>query len=464
MRDEAAELETARADLDSVSRDLADFATRREAAAAQLADAESGLTTLLDDSRVIASEHASLTEEIAEKTEELALVQTSLDASQADLAAVNATQVELAKLEDQRNQVRSELQTISADLDSGNQNLADIQTAIDAKTSELAELSGTAKATAADLAQQTSELARRESDAAALVAKISDREAELDALVQQTAAARANFEAQDELSASWRAEQETVASQLEEAQQQILAIEAEVSRLKIEESALRDEYAASVQRRDAVLLEARDLEAGIAEAEVRVAEMQSESGRLQEDVQTMSARIRSEEDILVDLEKAKSERQAEIAELDAEILMMRAGAEKARSDFAVLTDALARIGAGEAIEQAATAVEPTTTDPVGSDTPVVAVSTDDEDRTASGFAEPRVAGVRTTNPASAPSRDLIRQAIAAAPGLSQATSPQLALLTSELEQGVCPVHALDKVFGEVNRQTLVALVREIGPC
>ena len=138
---------------------------------------------------------------------------------------------------------------------------------------------------------------------------------------------------------------------------------------------------------------------------------------------------------------------------------MRADADRVRSDFAALTKALSVILSNETPK------------------PDESVVTEGGDETASIMTASTDAGVETQPVVEEeapkpdrrvrgdpPSRDVILRAISSAPGLANAAPDELELLTAELEQGVCAVDALQEVFGQVNRQTLVSLIREIGPC
>ena len=61
-------------------------------------------------------------------------------------------------------------------------------------------------------------------------------------------------------------------------------------------------------------------------------------------------------------------------------------------------------------------------------------------------------------------RTAVASAIRAAPGLAGATSRQLTQLETLLGDGMCSTDALRTVFGSINRQTLVSLVRDLGGC
>jgi hypothetical protein len=55
-------------------------------------------------------------------------------------------------------------------------------------------------------------------------------------------------------------------------------------------------------------------------------------------------------------------------------------------------------------------------------------------------------------------------ALRRAPGLSTASAAEIDALGSLLQGGVCVTDALREVFGTINRQTLVSLLRELGGC
>jgi chromosome segregation ATPase len=64
----------------------------------------------------------------------------------------------------------------------------------------------------------------------------------------------------------------------------------------------------------------------------------------------------------------------------------------------------------------------------------------------------------------APSRGEIARAVRAAPGLNTANSSQIKELERLLAAGTCAPEALKTALGNINRHTLVSLIRDLGPC
>ncbi|HVL19539.1 MAG TPA: hypothetical protein VM422_00905, partial [Amaricoccus sp.] len=64
----------------------------------------------------------------------------------------------------------------------------------------------------------------------------------------------------------------------------------------------------------------------------------------------------------------------------------------------------------------------------------------------------------------APLRAAVSAALSTAPGLSAASPAQIERLGVLLAAGGCAQDALRDVFGTINRQTLVFLVRDLGGC
>ena len=64
----------------------------------------------------------------------------------------------------------------------------------------------------------------------------------------------------------------------------------------------------------------------------------------------------------------------------------------------------------------------------------------------------------------APSRAAVSAALRVAPGLRTASPEQIDRLGVLLTDGVCATDALQDVFGTINRQTLVFLIRDLGGC
>jgi hypothetical protein len=116
------------------------------------------------------------------------------------------------------------------------------------------------------------------------------------------------------------------------------------------------------------------------------------------------------------------------SELEGEI-------EKARSDLAALEQLRAEAAAGESTRDEMVSPDPTT---------------GPSDRPPSETRGRPVAAVTA--------------ALARAPGLTEASPEQMENLTYQLSEGVCATEALNDVFGTINRQTLVHLIRDLGGC
>ncbi|WP_095588076.1 hypothetical protein [Actibacterium ureilyticum] len=63
-----------------------------------------------------------------------------------------------------------------------------------------------------------------------------------------------------------------------------------------------------------------------------------------------------------------------------------------------------------------------------------------------------------------PSPASVARAVNAAPGLQAATGAQIGRLQQLLADNQCAADALQTVFGQINRQTLVSLIRSLGAC
>ncbi|MCE8432938.1 hypothetical protein LZ186_15850, partial [Rhodovulum sulfidophilum] len=64
----------------------------------------------------------------------------------------------------------------------------------------------------------------------------------------------------------------------------------------------------------------------------------------------------------------------------------------------------------------------------------------------------------------APSAEAVARAVSEAPGLGEASAAERAELERLLGEGMCAPDALRTVFGGINRQTLVSLIRGLGRC
>ena len=63
-----------------------------------------------------------------------------------------------------------------------------------------------------------------------------------------------------------------------------------------------------------------------------------------------------------------------------------------------------------------------------------------------------------------PAASDLRRLVGDAPGLDTASREQIDQLIEELAQGSCAVDALTNSVGQINRQTLLYLVRAVGSC
>jgi hypothetical protein len=59
---------------------------------------------------------------------------------------------------------------------------------------------------------------------------------------------------------------------------------------------------------------------------------------------------------------------------------------------------------------------------------------------------------------------VVAAALRDAPGLPPADSTDTARLRQALVEGKCATDLLEEIFGTINRQTLLSLVRSLGPC
>ncbi|MFV0359824.1 MAG: hypothetical protein ACK5IR_08670, partial [Tropicimonas sp.] len=153
--------------------------------------------------------------------------------------------------------------------------------------------------------------------------------------------------------------------------------------------------------------------------------------------------------------RAGEEREVALAAL-AEVESRRTGASAESAELETLSATLAArrgevAAAEERLEElaAAIAATPSATAPPAENTAI-----------------PAAASAEAPAPATMAERDPGRAVamLSNAPGLAGVTPERIETLAAQLDNGTCAADAMRNALGEINRQTLLYLVRIYGPC
>lgn len=338
------------------------------------------------------------------------------------------------------------LETLSAALDTGERMRSELQ-------SELASLAPAVERARRDLATTGRQAALVASGRDRVVQEVDRQAATLRRLQQEIETANARRSTLD-------AEIALLGDRLGEAERTVAdgaarrrAAEAELAtltaRMQADIRAARVERAALGDDTQAVAMRLRALEAEAGRAVSRLerlaagaaqAEAEAEEARAARDRATLK---RDEaETALAVIRKRMQEEVAETLRRNAVVT----------AQLMANADRLVALRAAVAAQSAAAAAPAPSADPAAPDLSPAAPAAAPASRAAAPVPEPE----------SVPDR--IDAALDAAPGLAAAGSEARAGLAARLRAGVCPADALREALGAVNRQTLVSLIRDLGPC
>ncbi|MEP5091333.1 MAG: hypothetical protein ABJR23_18050, partial [Paracoccaceae bacterium] len=454
MRTDLKTLTDARTDLQAVSSDLALITVQRETAKTELAQVEAALAASKRAGKEAAATLDTQDKELADTRQKLAAVEAAIDVATRSENAARQAATEFESLVRGRDSVSVELEGLTAEL-------TETRAAVEAAEADLkAGLSAAATAQAeideiethrSTLMQQVTE---KDEEVAQQTAEIRNRRdvlADLNAEIAQTHSVFEEDQAQFEADrAAHSAELAALAAKLLDGAE----AEERLTGLAENEATLLETLSDLAQRRDATMADLEALEAAASGAEDARRASLAESELLAANLSETRELLATAEGELINIEQGKTTRLEELNALDAELAVMRINAEQARADFEKLTRVLTGIGSDEAALVSSAVVMTDDVEPASATVPEATA----EDG-------PQVsAPVVVRSREQTLSRQKIRAILATTPGLTNAAPADLASLTAELERGACPVDALNTVFGSVNRQTLVALVRGMGTC
>lgn len=247
---------------------------------------------------------------------------------------------------------------------------------------------------------------------------------------------------EDAAAADARAEEDRLEARLSELRDQAASAEARLADLGQQVSELEQQVAGLTAQRDAAKAEIAALQSRRTEAEAALAQTQQQDAELRQGLEEATTRRTAAEADALDAER----RQAEAEQGFAAAQELRALAEAALVEAVAELDQLTAASGSE-----------------GQGAPQLTTEGPPQDAEPSPSEEPSTA---STAPA-APSRRRwsateVDEALSRAPALG--TGPQRAELRRRLMQGECPPAALKGAYNQINRQTLLALVAELGAC
>ncbi|MCK8462928.1 hypothetical protein MUY35_03585 [Aliiroseovarius sp. S1339] len=491
-----AELVTAKRELESTKSEIAKAAP----VAQQSKDARAALNALVTAIEEANEQKSSVESEIAAITRQKASIQAEIASAEADLSTVqdaatsqqklqselvqniSASRVTLSHLEEkaasleplvaeskklnaETGEVRNALSLIEAQRTDAQGELNATLAALDTAQTELSSVTKLIDDRSAEMLRSLDVLVtKKEALDNAMATKIADNE-------QLTADIQKNSDLLLDLEGDLAAVRDEIErSQAEQASGQaaLTALERKISSMNDADKRLADLIAETDETNAqlAELSKQRDVVAGEVEAlQGMAAKVQDDQNKTLQETERLSAELSETQNVLVstkneliDLEQSKLARLEEIKELEAELAAMSVNREAVRSNIQSMTKALSGLIGGNAPE----ITEQTEAQPVATIQAAVNIAADVTSET-SGDGVALGAGQFKKREISL-SRQQIRVLLAQTPGLAGAAPTELSKLTTELESGTCTVQALQSAFGVVNRQTLVALIREIGPC
>lgn len=234
-------------------------------------------------------------------------------------------------------------------------------------------------------------------------------------------------------------EEDRLDARLSELRDQAASAEARLADLGQQVTALERQLTELTARRDAARAEVAVLEARRTEAEAALAQTRQQDAELRRGLEEATTRRTAAEAAALDAER----RQAEAEQGFAAAQELRAIAEAALVETAAELDQLSASSGPEAL--------PPTTEGQPQDAgPSPPEETAEGTETAPAPPPPRWSAAK------------VDEALSRAPALG--TGPQRAELRRRLLQGECPPAALKGAYDQINRQTLLALVAELGAC
>lgn len=436
---------------------LENLSAQESASAATLAnlDAEiKGRSNVLDELKSadaqLAKRQADL-ETLQSRLAELDEAAKAVETGNADLAELQAAaaekQAEIDRLAVQKAEFEEQLEgldtrfadtqtraeALDIEIANGESRLQGIQ----AEEARLADTLATFEAKIANSRQTAVDV---EEGAAAAAARQADLLAQIEALKRQITALLTDASDAETVQQQWQTKADAAEAQFIEISSDIDEALATRSSLKAETVALRLEAVEITQRladerklTDRQVQVAADevarAEATAADFAARVAVAREELAQLVAEAAEIAQRIGQDRDAAAELATTRTALAAEITALQDARDAVRVELDTLRLQSAVLQNQLE---------------DPNSRDASGENAPV------------SGAPESTTGSRRDPT--------LVASAIRLAPGLPPPDSAETARLQQALINGRCTTDVLEDIFGTINRQTLLSLVRSLGPC
>lgn len=426
-----------------------------------LAAAKSEQAALAQRNENLRSELAPLQAQLADRRSELAKLGAAAEEqklSAADATArLDAAREELLRMESELTDSRGVLETSKAQeaelfrrIEGAREELASLDEQVAARRAALTEVEGAAERQEASAANAEARLQEAQAKFAELAEELEKAESARGLLVQEIGEVRTRAADEQRVLDELSVRRQQVQSQLQESEAELNSRQAALAIMVDEEARLRvavadlDEAASAF--RQALKADGKQ----VAELVSRRDQISASIRSLEEQVQAAEARRGKLLTSIASLQKEAEAAEAAIASPGMERPFFLNAAVDGKAVLRGISPATARTASeqpqGAPPGKYAVPLPPTSvkaTDPQPHAGPV--------------------AGLMEAAPAQR-TRSAVQEAMRQAPGLSEASPDDFTALERLLRDGTCATDALREVFGGINRQTLVALVREFGAC
>lgn len=501
LEDLESQLAASKASQAEIEADLSKLAADRDA---QLSASEALNTEVADASARLADANAQLeaaSTAFSERTAALAEIDAQTNSARTELdelvaqlntrrEVIAASNQELSALQADRQALEEELASKASQIEVANGKLEALEANQQTASSEFEALTSRREALLADvqsgeavLENLTSELSTRrdsvqqlENDIANGAQQIETQQRELQALMSQSEeivtetsnAQAAVAEEQNQVAsatdalAALKAEQSAITASLTELEQRTSEASLELAAIQDQKSDAEAEISATVQRLEAIKAQEVAAEDGLssfsAEFEEKQAQLQQLEGRITASNQELEAVASKKAALNSQLAELTNEGTAKLREQQALLDQIALQLEEKQAALASLTQELATKSAE-------------LPDTSGTQSASLEVATVPAIRVLPTRTQAELPAVIEADPA--PSEgiallprdaELVRIALADAPGLGRAPQDKKDALQAALVRGECVTEALKATFGRVNPHTLVALLENMEMC
>lgn len=410
----------------------------------------------------LSSQAASFRKIIAELDSESRSLQEALAAAHAELDAVTSQMTALtAEREEMAAQVSNAehaLDTTNADIEAQQAALAELRTQsaseaeaaqerLDELNAAILDAEARASAAQARVDELTAEQVRLTEDLSRLEVNLAERKEEYVATASLVATAKTQEQELADEAASLRSELQDLGAALEDARVALAETESRITEAQAREAEALAAAEVAVASRDAALMNLGKIEARTEAARSDLTDLEGELERAGGLLDSAKREVRTTQSAA---QEAEARRMAEVQAANDTIGLRR----EAEASLAAL--ARQRVEAEAAVAGLRAEIEAMRGElsDVGPPPPPAPQSA----------AAPVLPAPRELPRGTPKSSARVADALASAPGLSGIDAQDRQRLATLLEDGVCTHAALAEVVGQINRQTLLSLIRDLGRC